>query len=176
MQKIGTFVKKSNKTLYHFCKQVQTEKIEANLISTATVNRNRDTFKKLQNASFYNKSIQKTTKEEIDTFINNYKYLSQSELDKLVNFIRAGYEKAMKENVISYKKNFMNDYRSPLSVSREKEVVAFELDEFITLIKYVLSIDKLVVSSKSNYDSRTIRNLIILSFLSLTRIRRTWCN
>lgn len=175
MQKIGIFVKKCNKTLYHFCRQVQSEKIEANLIKLSTVNRNRDTFKKMQNANFHEKPIQKVTKKEIDTFINSYKYLSQSELDKLVNFVKTGYEKAMKENVISYKKNFMLDYHSPLSCSQEKEVVAFELDEFITLIIYVLSTDKLVISSKSNYDTRTIRNLIILSFLSLTRIRRALC-
>lgn len=170
MLRIGTYVKKDKKTLYHFCKQVQKEKIDAKLISSSTINRNKDTFKKLQNANFYEKSIQRTTKEDIDSFINSYTYLSQSELDKLVNFVRAGYEKAMKEDLISYKKNFMLDYRIPFSEKQEKEVVAFELEEFLTLLKYILIHDNLIINSKCRYDSRTIRNLIILSFLSLTRI------
>lgn len=144
------------------------------MIGSATISRNKDTFKKLQNASFYEKPIQKTTKEDIDTFVNNYTYLSQAELDKLVGFIQMGYTKAMKEEVISYSKNFMLDYHAPLSEKQAKEVVAFELDEFIALMKYLLTTDRLIINNKCKYDARTIRNLIILSFLSLTRIRRTW--
>lgn len=167
----GTFVKKSNKTLYHFCKDVEKDKINAKLIKTSTQSRNKDTFKKLQNADFYEKPIQKITKKEIDSFINSYTYLSQSEIDKIVSQIQIGYERAVEEDVISYKKNFMRNYTSPLSDKEEKEVVAFELDEFLTLMKYILTTDRLIKNSKCNYDTRTIRNLIILSFLSITRIR-----
>lgn len=125
----------------------------------------------MQNADFSEKSIQQTTKADIDKFLNNLTYLSQSEIDKITRLIQSGFKKAMKEDVISYRKNFMIDYRPPLSEKQEKEVVAFELDEFLTLIKYILMHKKLIANDKSNYDSRTIRNLIILSFLSLTRIR-----
>ena len=170
----GTYVKKSNKTLYHFCKQIEKEKQNANIIGESTVSRNKDTFKKIQLSDFYEKSIQNTTKEDIDNFLNNYIYLSQSELDKLVGFIQSGFERAMQEGVISYTKNFMIKYKVPFSLKQEKEVIAFELEEFLKILEYLLTTDRLIINSKSNYDSRTIRNLIILSFLSLTRIRRAW--
>ena len=166
----GTYVKKDNKTLYHFCKEVERKKVSSNLIKQSTQNRHNNTFNKLENADFFPKSIQKTTKDDIDNFVNQYTYLSQSELDKIVNIIRAGFEEAMEDDVITYKQNFMRNYKSPLSEKQEKEVVAFELDEFIKLLKYLLTTDKLIKNNKCNYDSRTIRNIIILSFLSLTRI------
>ena len=88
-----------------------------------------------------------------------------------MSLIKSGFEKAVDDDVIAYKKNFMRKFSSPFSEKQEKDVVAFELEEFIKLIKYLLTTNKLIINSKSNYDDRTIRNLIFLSFLSLTRIR-----
>ena len=166
----GTYVKKDNRTVYHFCKEVEAEKIAANKIKQSTQNRNNNTFDKIKNADFFSKSIQKTTKADIDNFMSQYTYLSQSELDKISNIIKSGFERAMENDVITYKQNFMKNYCVPRSEKQEKEVVAFELEDFITLMKYVLTTNKLIKNSKCNYDSRTIRNIIILSFLSLTRI------
>lgn len=166
----GIYVKKTNKTLYQFCKQVEKEKIENGEIQETTINRNKNTFNKLISAPFSSKPIQKIEKDEIRNFLNNYKYLSQSEIDKITHIIKSGYMKAMEENVISYSKNFMINFKTPISSANEKEVVAFELEEFEKLLEYILTTDKLVKNSKCNYDSRTIRNLIIIAFLSLARI------
>ena len=144
----GTYVKKCDKTLYHFCKEVEKQKKSSNEIGTNTENRNKSTFKKLQTASFYTKPIQKTTKEEIENFINSYTYLSQSEIDKIVSLIKSGFEKAVDDDVIAYKKNFMRKFSSPFSEKQEKDVVAFELEEFIKLIKYLLTTKKLIINIK----------------------------
>lgn len=166
----GYYIAKNNITLYQICKKIESEKLKANIITESSVYRNLYVFKRIENSSFYTKPIQKITKSELEDFFNTYKYLSQSELDKLINKINEGFSRAVDDGIVSYTKNPMKNIKHPISDKVEKEVEAFELDEVHTLLKYVLTHDNLISTSKCNYDSQTIRNIIILSLLSLTRI------
>lgn len=58
----------------------------------------------------------------------------------------------------------------PVSFKEVKEVVAFDLEEEIALIKYIVTTERLIKSNKCNYDNDTIRNLIICGLFTGTRI------
>lgn len=164
------YILKSDITLYQICQQIEYEKIKLNILSSNTINRHKALFKKIESAPFHTKPIQKVTKEELQDFLASYKHLSQSEIDKLVYALREAYERAVDDGIIAYLRNPMKKLKAPLSEKKEKEVVAFELDEFIALMEHLLSTDRLMYSVRNNIDNRTMRNMLLLSLLSLTRI------
>ena len=172
----GYYISKHNLTLYQICKKIESEKLKANIMTESSAYRNLYVLKKIKNSSFYDKPIQKITKTELEDFLNSYRYSSQSELDKIFNKINEAFTRAVDDGIISYSKNPMKRINKPISDKQIKEVVAFELDEVHKLLKYILYHDNLIYTSKCNYDNQTIRNLIILSLLSLTRIRRIVCH
>jgi len=167
------YILKSDLTLYQICKQIEYEKIQANILSPNTINRYKGLFKRMEAAPFHSKPIQKVTKEELQDYLSSYTFLSQSEIDKIYHAVKEGFERAVDDGIVAYLKNPMKKIKCPISEKQEKEVVAFEIDEFITLMKYLLTEERLIFNKKCHIESRTIRNMILLSFLSLTRIRRT---
>ena len=73
------------------------------------------------------------------------------------------------DKIIAYPDNPMLRVYTPLSFQKKEPVQAFEIEEERNLIKYLLT-KPLVISSRCNYDERTLRNLFICALLSAARI------
>lgn len=139
-------------------------------IKQTTQNKNEYEYKKIENAYINEISIQKITYNQIQEFLDLHRYLSQSELDKLVQKLKAGFNRVVIEKIIAYADNPMLRVQVPVSFKEIKEVVAFDLEEKIALIKYIVTTERLIKSNKCNYDNDTIRNLIICGLFNGTRI------
>lgn len=73
------------------------------------------------------------------------------------------------DKIIAYPDNPMLRTFTPISFQKKEPVEAFEVEEQIKLIKH-LRTQKLVKSSRCNYDERTLRNLFICALFSAARI------
>lgn len=93
-------------------------------------------------------------------------------MDKIYQTICTGYRRAEIKGIIATKDNLMLEIDEPTSTRDRKEVIAFEIQEQVALLNYLNEHeDMLVTENKAYYESKTIKNLIILAFLTGMRIR-----
>lgn len=117
-------------------------------IKQTTQNKNEYEYKKIENDYINEISIQKITYNQLQDFLDLHRYLSQSELDKLVQKLKAGFNRAVIEKIIAYADNPMLRVQVPVSFKGVKEVVAFDLEEEIALLKYIATTKRLIKSNK----------------------------
>lgn len=139
-------------------------------IKQTTQNKNEYEYRKIEKSYINEISIQKITYNQLQDFLDLHRYLSQSELNKLVQKLKAGFNRAVIEKIIAYADNPMLRVQVPVSFKGIKEVVAFDLEEEIALFRYIATMERLIKSNKCNYDNDTIRNLIICGLFTGTRI------
>lgn len=139
-------------------------------IKQTTQNKNLYEYKKIENDYINEIPIQKVTYRHLQEFLDLHRYLSQSELNKMVQKLKAGFNRAVLEKLIAYADNPMLRVQVPVSFKDTKQVVAFDLEEEINLLKYIAVNDRLIKSDKCNYDDNTIRNLIICALFTGARI------
>ena len=150
----------SSLTLLQIIEKTEKNKLAANIINEGTYYRNTATVKHIKDSNLSNINIVKITSSQIQIFLNSKLNLSQSYINKIYNMINDAFEKAIQENLIL--RNPMLNVALPTSQQITKEVIAFEVNEQIKLINYILSHD-LIGTSTCNYDSITIKNLILLA-------------
>lgn len=139
-------------------------------IKQTTQNKNEYEYKKIETSYINEIPIQKITYNQLQEFLDLHRYLSQSELNKLVQKLKAGFNRAVIEKIIAYADNPMLRVQVPISFKEIKEIVAFDLEEEIKLLKYISTNNRLVKSNKCNYDNNTIRNLIICALFTGARV------
>lgn len=69
-------------------------------LKQTTQNKNEYEYKKIENAYINEISIQKVTYNQIQDFLDLHRYLSQSELDKLVQKLKVGFNRAVIEKLL----------------------------------------------------------------------------
>lgn len=169
----GTYVDKSKVTLYQLIIDMENEKLASNIIKENSYNRNLSTIEHIKNDVIGQIPLQRVTQEQIKNLLNSKISMSQSEIDKIYQTICAGYRRAEIKGIIATMNNPMLEIDEPTSTKDKKEVIAFEIQEQVTLLNYLNEHeDMLVIDKKAYYDSKTIKNLIILAFLTGMRIRR----
>lgn len=166
----NTFVKKHNITILDIIKIIDDEKFSSGKIQQTTKSSNKYKYKKFKDSNLNQKSIQNVTYHEIQSFLDSQRESSQSEINKLVYKLNNAFDRAVRDGIIAFTNNPMHNVNIPISFQNVKEVQAFELEEEIKLLRYLCTHKKLIKSQKCNYDDDTIRNLIIISLLSLMRI------
>ena len=166
----NSYIKNNDIFLLPLIEKIDEEKLNSGLIKQSTVGRNKYQYKKLENSLLNQKPIQKITYQDIQNFLDTQRNYSQSEINKIVHKLNNAFTRAVLEKIISYADNPMLRIQKPISLKQTSDVEAFEIQEEIDLLKHCAISDIIVKSSKSNYDNNTIRNLIVISLLSLARI------
>ena len=69
-------------------------------IKQTTQNKNEYEYRKIENSYINEISIQKITYNQLQDFLDSHRYLSQSELDKLVQKLKAGFNRAVIEKIL----------------------------------------------------------------------------
>lgn len=165
-----TYIKKNGITILQIIKNIDDGKFKSNIIGKNTKGTNKYIYAKLETASFAFLPVQKTTSKIIQEFLNSLiADLAQSEIRKYYDKINMACKYAVETGILSKEENPMLNVTEPVSSKEVQQVEAFTLAEEITLIKYICTHSNLVKTSKCKYDSRTIRNLILLALLSLMR-------
>lgn len=162
----NSYIRKNNVTLLTLIKNAEKRNTK---INGNTKGRNKREYTIIEESILNQKPFQQLTENDIIDFLESKKYLSQSEIDKIYRKIKIGCNEAVDEDICTIKTNPCRRVSAPISLKDVKDVIPFELDEFHKLVTYILT-HNLVSNSKCNCDSNTIRNIILLNFLTLTRI------
>lgn len=95
----GTFVDKSDITIYHLAKQILDDKLNQNDIKESTYYRHLDTLKML--APIYNTLIQTASETQLKAFFNaNIRY-SQSSINKMYDLVNKTFKEAKRRKIIA---------------------------------------------------------------------------
>lgn len=165
-----TYITKNSVYILDLIKNVDQEKLKSGNIKQSTHNRNQYQYKKIEQSKINNIPVQKISYQQIQDFLNIQRNSSQSEIDRLVQKLKLGFEEAIKKKIINYADNPMLRIQSPISCQNTKIRIPLSLEEEIRFLKYLAVQDVIVKSNKCNYTNNTVRNLLIIAFLSGCRI------
>lgn len=165
----NSYIRKNNVKLLTLIKNAEKRNTK---IKDNTKGRNKREYIIIGESILNQKPFQQLTENNIIDFLESKKYLSQSEIDKIYRKIKIGCDEAVDEDICTIKTNPCRRVSAPNSLKDVKDVIPFELEEFHKLVVYILT-HNLVANKKCNCDSNTIRNIILLNFLTLTRIGET---
>lgn len=164
------YIKKNRISLISLIRDVDTRKLENGVIKSNTQGGNIYLYKRLETTNFVHIPVQKVTSKMIQDFLNSLTPLIvQTEIQKYYDKINIGFKQAIKEKLIDFQSNPLDDVDIPFSEKSKKLVQAFSIEEEVKLIKYICT-HTLIKNSKCSYDNTTIRNLFLISLFSLTRI------
>ena len=165
-----SYIKKNGITLLELIKKVDNEKFNSGIINTNTVHTNQFIYNRIQGSIIDDLSIQNLTHETTQEFLDGFKYLSQSEIDALICKMKMGFNRAVLDKIIVHADNPMLRVTTTVSEQTVKLVQAFEEEEQRKIIAHLLSNKKLIKNPKCVYDEATIKNLILLGFVTIMRI------
>lgn len=163
------YIKKNGLLLIDVCKNIQQKKIKAQKIGSSTADTDKYQFRYIESWEGFKKPVQKVTYQDVDDFLNSITHLSQSEIGHIYYKLKAAFHKCVIDKVISYPDNPMHKVTIPISNQTKKKVQAFEVEEQRKLMEYIRT-QPLIKSAKCNYDEETLRNLLLLLFLTSARI------
>lgn len=121
----GTFVDKSEITIYHLAKQLFDEDLNLNLIKEVTYFRNMEILKQLK--AIYNTPLQKATEPLLQDFLLKNQHYAQSTINKQFGLLNRTFKAAVDKELIA--KNPMTKIRKPKSKKPPKKVRALTVDE-----------------------------------------------
>lgn len=121
----GTFVDKSQITLYHLAKQLLDDKLNQNEIQEPTYFRHMETLKILK--PIYNTPLQAVTETQLRNFFNNNLDYAQSVITKFYQLLGATMKEAHRRKIIA--ENPMEHIKRPNSKKTTLKVRALTKDE-----------------------------------------------
>ncbi len=164
-----TYIKKYGITLSQKIRNLLQKKLDSNIINENTYLRDLSNLAHIESDILGNTQMQKITSNDIQKFLNTKVYLSQSFMSQIFDLIKLAFSEAVIDKEISFADNPILKVTLPISNQEVQEVLPFEIHEQITLMEYITKHD-LVFSRKNTYDSRTIKNIIIIGLFTGMRI------
>lgn len=133
----GTFVDKSEITIYHLAKQTLIDKLNQNEIQEVTYYRHLETLKTLK--PIYNTTLQATSEFMLQSFFNDCLNYSQSNINKIYTLLSNTFNEARKRKIIS--DNPMEFIKRPKSRQIKQPVRALTREEQKKLTHVLLTED-----------------------------------
>lgn len=137
----GTFVDKSDITIYHLAKQILDDRLNQNEFKEATYFRHIETLKLLE--PIYNTAIQDASETQIRHFIGNTLHYSQSTINKYYEMLTRTFKEAKRRKIIA--ENPMEHIKKPKSKKETVPVRALTKEEQRKLI-YILQTEEVLYS------------------------------
>lgn len=165
-----TYIKKNGITILEVIKKLDATKFEAGKICDNTKAKNQYHYNYINKFTAFDKPAQKITYQEVQEFLNSIRHLSQGEIEKIRDKLKAGFMQCVMDKIIAYPDNPMLRIYTPVSLQIKEPVQAFEVEEQKKLMSYITSHTLIKNQYKCKYDEITLRNLFICSLLSAARI------
>lgn len=121
----GTFVSKSDITIYHLAKQLLDDMLSANEIKEATYYRHNETLKMLK--PIYNTAIQEAHETQLKAFFHDKTDYAQSTINKMYDLVNKTFKEAKRRKLIT--DNPMDYISKPRSKQTKTKVRALTKDE-----------------------------------------------
>lgn len=133
------YLKKNNITLIEIIEGIKNDKFNSNIISEGQYARIESTAKKIKDHRIGSTNIQDLTSDDIQSFLNQNKYLSNSCIRKLYELINGACKSAVKKKIIY--SNPIEDVMKPKSTKPDKEIRALTLEEQTKFANYLNSVN-----------------------------------
>lgn len=153
-----------------FCEMMkinQRLKLDTNQITEVTYLRNLQTIEQIEKYPIGKRMIDEITSEELQAFINSYKYLSNSTINKIYQQLGSTFKLAINKGYIM--RNPMASVIKPKSDKLDKEVRAMTVEEQQMFTDYLLSKDLSVCKYKNVFLLQMYCGLRVSEALALTR-------
>lgn len=128
----GTYVAKSNITIYSLGAEIVENKYKRNKIGDNSYSREIGTLQLIKNSKIKNLKIQKVTFYQLQDFLDEMKKYSNSYIDKIYGMLKRIFKEAMKRDYLI--KNPMLKVEKPKSDIKPKKVEAFTIEEQKTFL------------------------------------------
>lgn len=131
-----TFIEKNDITLIEIIRALVQEAIDSNRIREVSHLRDLQTIKSVEKLEIANMPIQKIARTDINRSLNTLTHYANSTIDKIYLLIRQAFNYAMlneyiQKDIFSIKGAVIK----PVSIQKDKEVIALEVDEQKALLK-----------------------------------------
>ena len=133
----GYSIEKSNLTIVDIAQKIIDKKFNANIISGASYLRCKETLKIIINSEIGDIRIQRITADELQDFLNEQTFRSESYINKIFIMLKQVFNAAVHDNCII--RDPMNDVIKPKSSKVTKKINALSIDEHKA---FVSSLDK----------------------------------
>lgn len=133
----GTYIEKSNETLYEILKNYIEQKFMDGITSQSSYLRDKETLSEVEKtcSNFVYKPIQKISIEDIEKAKINMRKYSQSIVDKMWILLKKGFKIAYSRRKLSYNIMENETLTKPISEKEQKRVDALDEKEFRKLNK-----------------------------------------
>ena len=160
------YIENNGIPLCEMLKSVQKLKLESNQITEVTYFRNLQLIKQIENYPIGKENIDDITAEEIQAFMNEHKYLSNSSINKLYQMIGSSFRSAIDRGYIM--RNPMANVLKPKSNKQDKKVRALTVEEQQLLTDYLFNKDISNCKYKNVYLIQMFMGLRVSEALALT--------
>lgn len=170
----GKYIDKNKITLSMQLKNFADYSLQIEQVGDTGYTRKLDAIKSIEKKcpDIASKKIQELTEDDILEILRKHKDKSQSLIEKCYDVIKSSLNKAIKDKLLSEDQNPIKDIERDdiLSNKESKKAIPFTIDETQKLIEYINDNEySLINSSKSLFDSLSMKNLIKLSLAFGTR-------
>ena len=124
-----------NQTITSILYEYEENKFKKNLIQPSSFTRNKEAIKKLENGILNKLPIHLVTLFHIDEFSYSISKYSNSTISKTFMLLKKAFEIAEDRKLI--KKDILKNYKKPKSSKKDKNIIAFTIDEQKELIKLI---------------------------------------
>ncbi len=161
----GTYIEKTNETLYEILKNHIEQKFLDGITSQASYLRDIETLSEVEKTcyNFIYKSIQKISIEDIEKEKINMRSFSQSTIDKMWILLKKGFKIAYSRHKLSYNIMENETLTKPISEKEHKKVDALNEVELKKLNKIL----------DNNERNHKYRNIVKMQLLTAMRIGET---
>lgn len=117
------------------------------------------------------KKLQELTEDDILEILKQHKDNSQSVIEKAYDVLNMGINRAIKDKLLDEDNNPIKNIERTtiLSNKDEEEAIPFTVEETKQLLEYIDKNENKLVSDRAHIDSKSMKNLIKLSFAFGTR-------
>lgn len=156
----GTYIEKSNETLYNICKEIIEDKKKANEICPNTYKRATYTLAHIKDSEISDIPVQKINSKMLKDYLQSITSYAQTTIDKIYQLLSQAFRRSIDRRYIIENPMLKEEVKKPKSDKKTKNVEALTLEEEKKLIDILINQE----------SSHKYKNIILLMLFTGMRI------
>lgn len=156
----GTYIEKSNETLYNICKEIIEDKKKANEICPNTYRRATYTLAHIKDSEISDIPVQKINSKMLKDYLQSITSYAQTTIDKIYQLLGQAFRRSIDRRYIIENPMLKEEVKKPKSDKKTKTVEALTLEEEKKLIDILINQE----------SSHKYKNIILLMLFTGMRI------
>lgn len=156
----GTYIEKSNETLYNICKEIIEDKKKANEICPNTYKRATYTLAHIKDSEISDIPVQKINSKMLKDYLQSITSYAQTTIDKIYQLLGQAFRRSVDRRYILENPMLKEEVKKPKSDKKTKTVEALTLEEEKKLVDILINQE----------SSHKYKNIILLMLFTGMRI------